>query len=86
MNQTLSIVRRHWPPLLALNFLLIATTVYVITNIEKLVSPIWTANAQLNMPTNGDQLNADLGTLGNLSDGGSGFLKRLILFILNLLF
>lgn len=77
MNHTLSIVRRHWPPLLVLNFLLIATTAYVITNIEKLVAPIWKANAQLNMPINGDQLNADLGTLGNLSDGGSGFSKEL---------
>ncbi|PSF38678.1 lipopolysaccharide biosynthesis protein [Aphanothece hegewaldii CCALA 016] len=76
MNHALSVVRRHWPPLLALNLLLIAATVYVITNIEKFVSPTWKANAQLNIPIKGDKLNANLGTLGNLSDGGSDFTRE----------
>jgi succinoglycan biosynthesis transport protein ExoP len=76
MNYTLSVIRRHWPPLLTLNFLLIASTVYIIINIDKFSKPIWKANAQLNIPTKGDKLNADLGTLGNLSDGSSNFSKE----------
>ncbi|GFE69617.1 GumC family protein [Chroococcus sp. FPU101] len=76
MNHTLSIVRRHWPPLLVFNLLLISSVVYVIVNIKELVAPIWKANAELSIPIKGDKLNANLGTLGNLSDGNIDFTKE----------
>lgn len=40
-------------------------------------SPVWKAGAQLNLPQTTGDLNASLGTLGNLQNSGIGFSKEL---------
>lgn len=76
MNHTIIVIRRHWLPLLALNSLLVAATFYLVSNAEKFSPPVWKANAQLDIPVKGDKLQADLGTLGNFSEGMTGFSKE----------
>ena len=69
MNQIAPIIRRHWLPLLGLNSILLASTIYAATiYTDKTFSPVWTANAQLNLPQPTDGLNASLGTLGNVQN------------------
>lgn len=74
MNHTLSIIRRHWKPLLAFNSILVAATVYSATVYTDKTSPlVWRAQAKLNIATQGSDVTANLGTLGNFRDAGQGF-------------
>lgn len=73
MNQIATIIRRHWLPLVGLNSVLLAATIYAITHVSNTFTPIWTADAQLNIPESTTDLNADMGTLGNLQNSGIGF-------------
>ena len=75
MDQILAIIRRHWLPLLTLNSVLLATTIYAATIYANRTPPVWTASAKLNLPQTGS-LNADLGTLGNLENKGISFSKE----------
>lgn len=76
MNQIFTIIRRHWIPLLGLNVVLLAATIYAATiYADKSSPPVWKASAQLNLPQPGD-LNADLGTLGSLKSNGLSFSKE----------
>jgi Mrp family chromosome partitioning ATPase/uncharacterized protein involved in exopolysaccharide biosynthesis len=77
MNHTLSVVRRHWIPLSLLNGLLVATTIYLVKNVGNFSVPTWQATAQLNVPIKGGNLRADLGTLGNLTDGSAALPKEI---------
>lgn len=77
MNHTITVIRRHWLPLLGLNSLLVAATYYAATTYaDQAVAPVWKADAQLNLPKRDGKLNADLGTLGNISDGNTGSSKE----------
>ena len=73
MNQVATLIRRHWMPLLGLNSVLLAATIYAATVLN--FSAIWKANAQLNIPQTTGDLNASLGTLGNVQNTGIGFTK-----------
>lgn len=73
MNRIATIVRRHWMPLLGLNSVLLAATIYAFTNLSTTFTPIWTANAQLNLPQTTGDSNASLGTLGNIQNTGVSF-------------
>jgi len=76
MDQIVTPIRRHWLPLLGLNSVLLATTVYAATIYADQTSPpVWTARAQLNLPQTTGNMNVDLGTLGNLGSG-EGFSKE----------
>lgn len=71
MNQIAPIIRRHWMPLLALNSILLASTIYAATiYTDTNFSPVWKANAQLDLPQQTGDVNASLGTLGNLQSSG----------------
>lgn len=74
MNQIVTIIRRHWIPLLGLNSVLLAAITYI-----GVVSPrSWKASAQFILPVPNADLNANLGTLGNLRSGNnSGFSEQL---------
>jgi uncharacterized protein involved in exopolysaccharide biosynthesis len=77
MNQIFTIIRRHWMPLLGLNNVLLAAT-YAATIYAGMTSnPVWTASAQLNLPERTGDLNASLGTLGSVQNGGIGFSKNI---------
>jgi capsular exopolysaccharide synthesis family protein len=73
MNRITSITIRHWQYLLVFNLLVlgtIASKVYV--------SPkMWLAQAQLIMPENTGKLDANLGTLGSLKSGDTGFSSQI---------
>lgn len=73
MNQIATIIRRHWLPLLGLNSVLLAATIYAATYASMTFAPIWKANAQLNLPQSTADLNANLGTLGNLQNNALNF-------------
>jgi len=78
MDQIVTIIRRHWLPLLGLNSVLLAVTIYAATAYaDKTSPPVWTASAKLNLPQTSGDLNADLGTLGSIQNGGVGFSKEL---------
>ena len=75
MNQLFTIIRRHWIPLLGLNTVLLAATIYAATvGID--YAPTWNANAKLNLPQQTDNLDVDLGTLGSLRNTGIGFSRE----------
>jgi polysaccharide biosynthesis transport protein len=69
MSNVTAIVRRHWKPLLALNCALFAATVSIALYWPR----TWTATAKVILPNVTGGLDASLGTLGNLRDGGNGF-------------
>lgn len=75
MNQTTSLIRRHWLPLVGLNTIILAATVAAAIYAKLSYKPIWKANAQLNLPIQSTELKTSLGTLGNLEDRGLGFSK-----------
>lgn len=78
MNHILTVIRRHWLPLLGLNTILIAATTYAATTYVGISSPpIWQANAQLNLPQTSGDVNASLGTLGNIKNSGVAVSKEL---------
>jgi uncharacterized protein involved in exopolysaccharide biosynthesis len=66
-------VRRQWIPLLGLNSVLLAATIYAAIHATMTIPPMWKANAQLNLPQTTGNVNASLGTLGNLQDKGVDF-------------
>lgn len=76
MNQIVTIIRRHWMPLLGLNNVLLAAT-YAATIYAGMTShPVWTASAQLNLPQTGNS-SASQGTLGNVESSSIGISKEL---------
>lgn len=77
MNQIVTITRRHWLPLLGLNSLLIAATICAAIFAPMISPPRWQASAKLNLPQTTGDLNASLGTLGNLQSRSLGFSKDL---------
>lgn len=78
MNQIVAMIRRHWLPMIGLNTVLLAATVGAATiYTDKTFLPIWHASAQLNLPKSSDDLNASLGTLGNVKSSGVGISKDL---------
>ena len=69
MGKVAAIATRHWKSLLVLNLLVFAATAGKLATSPK----VWTASAQLIMPNTTGDLDANLGTLGSLRNGGSGF-------------
>lgn len=69
MNKFLTILRRHWKPLLALNVGLLALTVVIATFYPR----TWTASARFILPNMTGSLDASLGTLGELNSSGLTF-------------
>jgi uncharacterized protein involved in exopolysaccharide biosynthesis len=68
MNRIITIAVRHWKPLLGLNVILLAIASYSALSAGP---KVWTAQADLIVPNTTSKLNADLGTLGQIS-GGDG--------------
>jgi succinoglycan biosynthesis transport protein ExoP len=73
MNRIIATAMRHWLPLLSLNLLVLSATYLIISRQPK----VWTANAELILPNTTSDLNANLGTLGNISSGGVVFSQQL---------
>ena len=77
MNHHFNVIRRHRNPLLLLNLILLFGTLLSATVLANIWSPpVWKARAEFNLPNSGGNLNADLGTLGSLNDGGVGFSRH----------
>ncbi len=73
MSKAIALIQRYWRPLLTLNGFLIVVTVC-----SALFSPrVWTANTQLILPDTTTNLDASLGTLGELKDQGIAFTNEL---------
>lgn len=72
MKQIITKIRRHWMPLLGLNSILLAATIYA-AFASTTIPSIWKANAELNIPQSSDQLNSSLGSLGNVQNVGLDF-------------
>lgn len=77
MSQTVPVIRRHWLPLLGLNGVLLAATIFAAIYSSLSSPPVWKADAQLNLPQTTGDLNVDLGTLGSVKNGGIGISKEL---------
>ena len=74
MNVKVSaIIQRLWLPLLGLNSAIFGTVVIIATTSPR----TWTANAQLILPDTTTNLDASLGTLGQLKDRGIAFTNEL---------
>ncbi|MEB3179649.1 MAG: P-loop NTPase [Nostocaceae cyanobacterium] len=73
MNRIFAVAIRHWIALLGLNAVLLAATYQIISKTPK----VWNANAEMILPHTTSDLNANLGTLGNLSGGGVVFSQQL---------
>lgn len=73
MNNAIAVVRRYWKHLLLLNGLLIGATAFNVMY----ASRTWQANAQLILPDTSTNLNASLGTLGELREQGVAFTNEL---------
>ena len=68
-----AILQRLWLPLLGLNGIIFGTVVLIAT----FSSRTWTANAQLILPDTTTNLDASLGTLGQLKEQGIAFTNEL---------
>ncbi len=69
MNKIVGITIRHWQPLLGLNLFIAGAAIVTVV-----VTPrVWTATAQLILPDTNSHLDANLGTLGSLSNGNPAF-------------
>lgn len=68
-----AIIRRLWLPLLGLNSVIFGAVVVIATTSPR----SWTANAQLILPDTTTNLDASLGTLGQLKDQGVAFTNEL---------
>jgi polysaccharide biosynthesis transport protein len=69
MNDLFANAKRYWKSLVLLNGAIIATAATVMV-----ISPqVWLAEAQLILPNQSSNLDADLGTLGNLKQQGLAF-------------
>ena len=74
MNKLILTAAKHWKLLSLYNFLLLATTIGILVFAKK----TWTAESKLILPKPTTALNADLGTLGNISGGqGAVFSQQL---------
>ena len=77
MNHNFNVIRRHRNPLIWLNLIVLSGTLLSATVLADIwYPPVWKVRAKLNVPSAGGNLNADLGTLGSLNDGGVGFSKE----------
>ena len=65
MNKLVISVAKNWKLLLGFNGLLLALVTFILVSTPK----TWTAKAELILPKSTSDLNADLGTLGNISNG-----------------
>ncbi len=73
-NKFILTAARHWKLLTLFNLLLLAATIYIVLFSKK----TWTSNAKLILPKPTSALNANLGTLGNISSGdGAVFSQQL---------
>jgi polysaccharide biosynthesis transport protein len=72
MNRIATIVIRHWKPLLAWNIVLILLAGGLLHRSK----PAWTAKGALILSANNKNLNANLGKLGNVSDGETFFSQQ----------
>lgn len=74
MNRYLIIAAKNWLLLATFNLLLLLVTLYIFFSAQR----IWTAKARLILPKSTSTLNANLGTLGNISSGeGAVFSQQL---------
>ncbi len=69
MNKVIVVAKTYWKPLLILNGLLVAATI----SIANFSPRSWTANTQLILPDTTSNLDANLGTLGNLKEKSINF-------------
>ena len=77
MNHNLNVIHRHRKPLILLNLIVLSGAFLSATVLADILSPpVWKVKAKLNLPNAGASLNADLGTLGSLNDGGVGFSRE----------
>ncbi|MFK0733816.1 MAG: GumC family protein [Gloeotrichia echinulata HAB0833] len=68
-----AIIKRHWLPLVGLNSAILSSTLAI-----SVLSPkTWTAGTQLILPDTTTNLDASLGTLGQLKDQGIAFTNEL---------
>jgi polysaccharide biosynthesis transport protein len=65
MNRSLTIARRHWKPLVCWNLALVILAAVALAKSK----PIWTAKTALVLSPNNRNLSANLGKLGNVTDG-----------------
>lgn len=67
MNKIVAIAIRHWKPLLLWNLIVLGATFAI-----SVLSPrVWTATTQLTVPDSKGNLDASLGVLGSLKNGGA---------------
>jgi len=69
MNKVINMAQRHWKPLLCLNGFLLSAAL----GIAEFYPKTWTASTQLILPDSTTNLDASLGTLGNLKDSSIEF-------------
>ena len=69
MNKIVGIAIRHWQPLLGLNLFIAGAAILTAVATPR----VWTATAQLILPDTNSHLDANLGTLGSLSNGNPAF-------------
>jgi polysaccharide biosynthesis transport protein len=72
MTRSLTIIRRHWQPLLAWNLCLAILAVGALARSK----PIWLANATFILSANSGKLSANLGALGQVSDSTAFFSQQ----------
>jgi succinoglycan biosynthesis transport protein ExoP len=65
MQHIYLMIRRHWKPLLAVNALVFGAAAFNVITLEK----TWKADAKMILPNPTSDLNLNLGTLGNISEG-----------------
>lgn len=65
MHQALKLLSRHWKPLIILNLLILVAAIVGMVNVKK----VWPARAELILPNATTELDASLGTLGNIKSG-----------------
>ncbi|AFY34778.1 tyrosine-protein kinase domain-containing protein [Calothrix sp. PCC 7507] len=71
MNKLVAIAIRHWKPLILWNLLVLGTTI----TIAALAPRVWMATTQLTVPGSKGNLDASLGVLGSLKNGGADIAK-----------
>jgi polysaccharide biosynthesis transport protein len=72
MNRSLTILLRHWKPLLAWNLALAVCATGALARSK----PTWTANASFILSANTGKLSANLGELGQVSDSNAFFSQQ----------
>ncbi len=69
MNKVITITQRHWKAMLCLNGIVVTAAIAIAIYFPK----TWTASTQLILPDTTSNLDASLGTLGNLKDSNLQF-------------